>query len=388
MEKIEINPIVDLYKQFFEDEEALFNYLRDLCSSKIYYFDKIVLGHVGLCQDLKKELHGPALEFFQDDSIQHKGFLWPRSYKKTSSLTIGGSLWFYLHNPEERMLFAFETARKSESKLLLVEEIVERNELLWNLYPQFKLPSWWSRKKRWSSRAMELPREGIHAEATIETVGVGGAAQAPHYTRIFGDDLIGKKAKESMDVMMKTIHWIEALDSLLVDRTRNHIYLIGTRYAPFDAYSHFGAGQKGEFKYKWHIITAMKDGKSTWEELFPTQHWLDMQKTPEGLLEFMCQYQNDPRQSGLLEFDPSWLCYYRLREDDKGIYAEILDDKRQTIEKIYLHDCYNVGFVDPAYAEKGEKRTARTAIVIAGIHESGKKIIWEHGLNKKIIPRI
>ena len=141
----------------------------------------------------------------------------PRDWLKSTVFTKWGAIWLYLQDPETRILIAAENERLAGRFLHWIQQQLMNNRFLREMYPELKqIDSAWSRSHRWSASECDLPRTGTYSEPTFTAIGVGGAAQSGHYTQVLIDDLVGKKAKESLLVLESVLRWFDNTPELLV----------------------------------------------------------------------------------------------------------------------------------------------------------------------------
>lgn len=365
------------------EQERLF--IRELTYRSLYYFDKIIIGHTGQCHGIKQSVHRAPLDFIQDDSIKRHGLLMPRYFLKSSTVTKSKPIWDWLHDHEERIIVANERYKKAEEFVSFTRKQIESNELLHHIYPETVMSKEWQKKNRWSQGEFDMPREGIYDMPTVKAIGVGAASQGLHGTKIYLDDLIGKKAMMSKVVMQDTFKWFDNSDELLdePDPTHpnaSHVYLIGTHYAPGDLYVRVRNTDK---TYKWMKVRAEDENNiPTWPEKLSAERikWYKAHKP----IVFASQMQNNPTSSGVTDFDEKWLRYYdKIVVDDKACIAytykkKVNEEWVETRRVVQVDKLEKSATIDPGFSEGGIKKTCRTAIVVCGVDpETNKKIVLE-----------
>src|SRR5215472_3568947 len=159
-----------------------------------------------------------------------------------------------------RDLIPGETSTNASHFLRRIEAVFERNALFRWLWPEL-IPDFTKRPK-WSETEMCIPRSDDYPESTIEVIGVGGAVVSRHYTLIKLDDLVGKEASESSEVMRKTIDWYLYCESLLVD-PKNEIHTYGTRWTYNDLYAWI---DKNERDVDTYYRSAIEGDQAIWPE--------------------------------------------------------------------------------------------------------------------------
>lgn len=356
-------------------EEEHYEFIKQLCLKSSFHFFELIIAPATVPAEerlpLKLNIHKPVCEFAQDDSEFRKGFKLPRYFLKSSLLSKTKPLWDYLRNPEERILVANEVFKKAGEFVSFTRKNIEQNEWLHYYFPQTKLDRNWRSSHQWSNEGLELPCEGIYDVPTISPVGVGGARQGGHFTRIYLDDLIGKKAMMSLVVREDTETWFNNVPELLVNPYKNWIYLIGTNWAPGDLYETVKHRNLG---YKWLTITAEDNrGNATWPEKLPASEIAAMKSDPSRFVIFYTQFQNNPIDSGITDFKNAWIKETRYKlvkvHDDAADvdHVAVQYAKDEQLHTILINDLDIEGIIDPAgFKDSKMKSNARNAIVIVG----------------------
>jgi predicted phage terminase large subunit-like protein len=329
--------------------------LREKAVHSTYFMAKAVLGF----GDITPACHGPFCEFMDSLSTRKYG-LAPRDHLKTSLWTIADCARRIAGNPNIRILLANETATNAQHMLRRIEAIFERCEAYRWLFPEL-IPDF-SKVKKWSETEMLVPRTEDYPESTIETIGVGGAVVSRHFNLIKLDDLVGKEASESDEVMRKTIDWYQYCESLL-NAPNEEIHVYGTRWSYRDLYSWVDEHEPYVDAFFRSAIDA--DGSALWPERFDLEA-LDRIKQKVGAFKFSCQYLNKPYDPEGTSFKPEWLNYFRL--DGGDCVPEIGSPTSIARMRRFMR-------VDPAISESD--RAARTAIVVDGVDSLDRKFLLE-----------
>ena len=197
--------------------------IRFICDNSLFWFIKI-MGRAAkeAGEDSTLEIHKPLCDWWQNPNNKRIGLGMPRDWFKSTDFTCWDTIRDYLLNPEERQLVAMEKAGLAKKKLSFIKQQLLGNKLLRKVYADklyLVTPTWTKNKDvRWSSEVVDLPRKGIYADPSIQIVGIKSAAQSGHFTIIRLDDIIGKAALDSPDVVMKSAFlWVDNLNELLVD---------------------------------------------------------------------------------------------------------------------------------------------------------------------------
>ena len=365
--------------------------IRYLTDSSLFYFIKIfgrASGKAG--EDSTEEIHLPLCKFWENPNNKRIGIGMPRDWFKSTNFTCWDAIRDYLLDPEERQLVAMEKASLAKAKLNFIKQQLLGNKLLRKVYRDklYKVTPTWTRNKdvRWSSDIIDLPRDGLYADPSIQIVGIKTAAQSGHFTTIRLDDIIGKAALNSVPVMNDARTWVDNLNELLVDPywerpTGSRIKIVGSPWGEGDIYDYI----KEKYpEYRWKITPALKDtslkdeGRISWVQnpnvgnkesnfpLFPTKYYITMMANPEKQSIFWSQHQCNPQKAtGLTKINKEWIHFYRTEErGEKGTY--LICDKCDI--EVPLHAIPLYGMADVAgFSEiKSVKGAARNALLIGG----------------------
>lgn len=321
-----------------------------------YFMAKAVLGF----NDITEKCHGPFCEFMDSPSTRKYG-LAPRDHLKTTLWTITDCVRRVAGNPNIRILLGNETSTNASHMLRRIEAVWERNETFHWLFPEI-IPDF-TKHRKWSETEMLVPRNEDYPESTIEVIGVGGAVVSRHYNVIKLDDLVGKEASESDEVMRKTIDWYQYCESLLND-PREEIHVYGTRWSYRDLY-YWIDEHESEHVDKFHRSAITPEGEALWPERFGHEQ-LERIKAKLGAYKFSCQYLNAPYDPEGGSFKPEWLNYFKF--DEGEVKPELGSGFPIGRMRRFMR-------VDPAISQSD--RAARTAIVVDGVDELNRKFLLE-----------
>lgn len=372
---------------FTEEKRTL---VKNLAERSLFYFVEIVINH-RLPKKTRlplKPFHKMVLDRVSDDTIKRHGILNPRYFLKSHNVTQSKPAWDYIRDHEERIGVVNEIEKRACEFVGFTKAEFETNELMHYLWPETKISPEWQRTHTWCSEAIVLPREGNYKDPTIKAFGVGGASQGFHGTRLYLDDIFGRKALMSQTERLNTKEWFGNTDELLVEPdfhlpNGSYVYLIGTHYCLGDIY----CTTKDEHpEYQWLTVPAEDEyGNPTWPERL-SKDMINYYKTKKPII-FYTQMQNDPKESGLSEFQDKWLRYYEKfthPETEKACvrykyYKQKPDGKfDEIIREVEINALDIFAVIEPAVSEPSIKNTCRTAIVIFGSdRDTGKRIMLE-----------
>lgn len=249
------------------------------------FFSENILGY------RVRSIHRRMIEFQDKIRPGRSGLLLaPRGFGKSTILTIARAILEIIRDPDIRILIASNTQSMSEVFLREIKNQFTQNDLLIDLFGDYKGPDKWDTKEIIVSK-----RRSRAKESTITCLGVGGPVIARHYDLIIEDDVCDEENSrtEMQRSRLRTWHY-KTLEPVLEPDGRH--YEQGTRWHPMDLY---GYQIKRELKYRHLIIPALEkngkpdmEGRSNWEEKFSTE-WLRAKCRKIGTAIFMSQYQND-----------------------------------------------------------------------------------------------
>src|SRR5574342_451674 len=341
------------------DSEEVRQALRAKAKTSTFFMAKAVIGF----KDITLHTHGPMCKFI-DGPERRKLGLAPRDHLKTSVWTIANSLVRVVRNPNIRILLGNETATNASHFLRRIQAVFERNQIFRWLFPEL-IPDFNARGTKWSETEMCINRTEDYPESTIEAIGVGGAVVSRHYDLIKLDDLVGKEASESEQVMLKTIDWYIYVESLLNDPVYSEIENYGTRWGYNDLHRWAQENEDPAITATFFRSCYNDDGSPLWPERFPLEA-LQRLRRKLGSFKFSCQYLNDPKDPDTNSFDRRWLRFFRLSG------YKCLIDGDPSIDWLGMHRTLRI---DPAISD--DDQACDSAIVVDGVDRFNRKFLLE-----------
>ena len=389
------------------DNAAKIRALRVNCLGSLYYFLKIALRR----KRLTDQLHLPLCSFLERRRVKHL-LEFPRDHFKSTICTEGRPMWRALpftssdedefkklgysdeyvrfmqeiHNPNIRQLLVSENITNAAKLGSRVRWHYESNSMYRALFPD-TLPT---TAETWTNFSLHVKRPvsttgAAHGEGTFDFIGVGGALQSRHYDEINQDDLVGRKAIESLSIMEKTVEYhrllIGAFDSDDKDHENSEL-VVGNRWAYHDLNSWIRENEP------WFVFSSHKSLGGCCAEhppgipIFPQEFSYDkLQRIKKrlGNYSFSCQFENDPASPEDADFDTSWLRYYTVKVDPAGraiLQHEVVDG---TVRKDLQHAHLSIAMaVDPNHSGNAAAGRCRHAIVVVGISNSGDYYLLDY----------
>ena len=298
--------------------------LREKGKTSLFFLARAILGF----KDFHPDIHLPIcreLENFTENTRMTVEF--PRTWFKSSLVSIAYSIWRAINDPNIRILIAQNTHSNACKKLTAIALIFEKNALFRALYSEL-LPT---TNCRWASDCREINRSAAHPEGTFEAAGVGTATTSRHYDLIIEDDTIAPKKDDMTGIIQqptrmdieKAIGWHGLCHPMLLHPTRSQIIVVGTRWAEMDVLGYI----YDKFPdYKNLKKTAIEDddgnacsmdengviegeGKLTWPARFDLPALIELLKS-EGPYMFACLYLGMPTSAINQVFNRDWILYF------------------------------------------------------------------------------
>lgn len=291
--------------------------LRYICEKSLYYFCVIILGR----HYLTSSLHRPACNWLSKIPSYRKMLLWPRRHAKTSIVShglpphiliqpLGGRYLPWKPGCDTRILLAGETAPRAVGNLKTIRSMWENNDLFRGLWPHLV----WENPRRqgatWNDHELEIPRNEDYPDPSIRAIGVGGAITGARHDVHIKDDLVAEEAANSEVVMQGAIDWHINSRALFDEYEKSLEYIIGTRWAVRDLYSHILETDVGVSSVVRSIV---EDGVPIYPEAF-TLELVEKLKVEFGTM-FPLLYMNNIGDPDLIDFPLETLRTFAIQDD-------------------------------------------------------------------------
>ena len=380
--------------------------LRTNCLGSLFYFIKVGLRR----KRLVDHLHEPLCTFLERDHIKDV-IEWPRDHFKSTIGSEGLPLWRVLpvsdddlnefsrlgysseflswllriHRPEVRNLLVSENITNSAKLGRRISFHYESNTIFRFLFPEI-IPT---TSQTWSNFSLHqrVPSavaalSGGHGEGTFDFLGVGGALQSRHYNgMIVEDDLVGRKAVESVSIMDKTIEYHKLMVGAFENEEaieENDELIIGNRWGYNDLNSHIREHEP-EFRVTTHsamggCCSLHPPDQTIFQEEF-NELKLDRWRRRLGNYLFSCQFLNNPSAPENADFHPDDLRYFSLEKDLKNgveewtIHHDVTDGiVKKNLAVNHLNLCL---VADPNHSGNSGSGRCRHAINVVGLSSDG-----------------
>lgn len=341
--------------------------VRQRCRESLFVTASILCGF----KDLTPRLHGYVAKWVEENirsGRRRMMLVLPRGHLKSSIVTVAGSIWMVVNNPNVRILVVQASGTMAERFGELFDNIFHSAAFL-HYFPEI-VPD---RPKRWNKSEMEVNRTGIFQEATITLAGINTKVVGGHYDVQLLDDLLEETTAESDSENERVIRWLKNADPLFVIPGRGVQIIVGTRWRKDDViqyvkdntgYEILEAGCRKDKRSQWVCDVAL--GEPIWSERFSEKELSDI-KDLMGPWSFSCQYDNSPEDEGLRRFGAADFMYYRWKVPHEVVALEE--------EEVPVSSMVRTMTVDPSMGES--KSADEAAIVVSGMDRKKRKVVLD-----------
>ena len=382
----------------FNPNREAYDLIRQTGLVSLWFFLSCVCSAAGPYDRLGDALSIDMCNTRQSDEWEGEGAMAaafiPRNMYKSTIFDHGGNTWDLLREPNERIAVVNAIFDKAVEFMQIIQSNFTNNGLMRYFYPQHCDFS--GKMGSLTAKGLVMPnRTKNFVEPSVKPLGVSGAAEGGHYTRICLDDLVGLdalNASRSGNMNMEQAKkWLGTnLDALKSDQTAR-VGVVATRYAVDDCYQRIYDSCRsvrgytegdlqpvvgGEWNVYWRLVeengvyirpTVMN--KEKLDRLMVDDPWAAM-----------TQWYNSPYKTGLAEFALAQVRECRLVSKDGGWYIVKLGDNDGKDEDrvVSLADCDVAMSIDPAATDKGiSAKTCRTSIGVWATDANDNKYrIW------------
>ena len=283
-----------------------------------------------------------------------------------------------MHRRDSRNILIAENIDNASKLGTRVSGHYESNPIFRVLFPEIVPDT----SCRWTYHSLVHKRTraaASHGEGTFDFLGVGAALQSRHYDGLLvQDDLVGRKAIESISVMEKTIDYhklvvgaFESPDS----QHENDEFIVGNRWSFTDLNSHVREHEPWFTIESHSALGGCCPMHPADTPIFPEEFdvvKLDRWKRRLGTYHFSCQFLNNPAAPENADFREEWLGFFRIEQDSTGkehIHHEVRDGLvRGELPKTHLSIAMAV---DPNHSGNAGLGRCRHAIVVIGLSSDG-----------------
>jgi hypothetical protein len=287
-----------------------------------------------------------------------------------------------IHKQDSRNLLVAENITNAAKMGSRIAQHYESNAIFRVLFPEI-IPDSSCQWSAYSLHHKRSPHAGAHGEGTFDFLGVGGALQSRHYNGLMvQDDLVGRKAVESVSIMKKTIDYhrliVGAFETEDTATHENDEFVVGNRWSYNDLNSHIR-----EFEPWFRIVTHSALGGCCADHpmdqpIFPEEfssEKLDRWRRRLGNYHFSCQFLNNPAAPENADFHEEWLGHFTLEEpNEKNGFRQMIQHEVKdgiVIKDIPANHLAIAMAVDPNHSGNQGLGRCRHAIVVLGVSADG-----------------
>lgn len=373
--------------------------LRLNSQGSLFYFIKTTLKR----KRLTDTLHKPWCRSLEKDHLKDVYEL-PRDHFKSTICSEGFPIWRALpfdNQDEDRfrklgyedefVAFMKRMHRRDSRNLLVCENITnaaklgsrisghyQSNDRFRVAFPEIMPDSscTWS---NYSLHHKRSPGSASHGEGTYDFLGVGGALQSRHYNGLLvQDDVVGRKAIESISIMEKTVEYhqliVGAFENPDSPTHENDEFIVGNRWGYTDLNSHI---RENEPWFKVVTHSAMGGccpehpaDTPIFPEEFSEEKLLRWQKRL-GNYHYSCQFLNNPAAPENADFKEAWLNHFTIEEPNEknGFKRMIRHEAKdgQTFKDFPVAHLRLGQTVDPNHSGNQGMGRCRHAIPVVGL---------------------
>lgn len=286
--------------------------------------------------------------------------LMPRGTLKSSIITIGFTLQWFLNFPEDRVLIDSEVFTKSTGFLTEIKGHAVTNQkyrdIFYTIHGVF--PDANKRHDKWSDREVNFAcRTKARKEPSIDCAGIDVTKNGFHYDLVIMDDLHSEKNTKSVEQIDQVKEHFRLVYSLL-DPGKPKV-VVGTRWDYADLYQMIIDDLQEEFNFMTRSALG-PDDELFYPKRLNHKELATFRKIQKAFI-FSCQYLNNPVDDQNAEFQRSYFKYCTLAEAKaKGLYL--------------------YGMVDPT---EGGEHADFAGIVVGGMDSHGE-LYFVHGIRRKM----
>lgn len=348
-----------------------------MCREDLFVTARMLCGF----KDMDENFHGRLAKWVQKNLRRNKRkmmVLASRGHLKSSLLTIAGSLWFVINDPNVRILIVQASASKVKDIMSSLRQIFA-SDAMRHYFPELSYDAISAANLRFNESEIQVPRSGAFpdGEPTIAARGITSSVTGGHYDIHLFDDVIDQEIAQSSTELESVLRWFQNSPPLFVSPHTGIRIVVGTCWALNDLYQHIKAAGTHEVYEIGCYMDARAErlgfvghydpadpysGDPLWGKRFTREALLSIRKDMMNDTFFSFQYLNIPVAEGLKRFSIDMMMYYKWNE-----YKKILVINRANKEKlVYVSDMSVKIFVDVSLGEKAE--SDEFALIVCGWH--------------------
>lgn len=375
--------------------DELWHLWRAACASSLYFTSKVVLCDLPPKENLiSPTFHGPMCRLLEDDDVLDLLLEYPRKSLKSQM----GTIYMPVHKLMKLAVAKVDLYHRcfivchtlegvADRKWWAIKEIIERNEMVRFLFPEFK-PS-----KRWNTEYGWLEAKNPRPDPNFEPLAKRWAGK--HCDTAVADDLIDELNYRNEEAVGNARESYRLIRNLLESGESRRI-CVGNRWGLNDLNSdiHRTAGETGTviisvdaeegpiLRGEWCCKNLPDYAKEMldymrvppWGERF-SKKFLQVEKKRVGPRVFSAQFKNKPEDPDAAEFDFKLVKRSKLVNTPHGPAIQLADEKHA----IPLSECNVYINWDPAL--DGPHSEAENAVIVTAVtpplanHRDGARVV-------------
>lgn len=371
----------DWLASFDAEKESRFKITyRDNCRRDVLFLAREVLGYDWIEYDLQYHQELAKQAMWVGDSLT----LCPRSFIKSTVVTIAGTIWYLLNHKNHCVLIVSNNKENAKKFLKGIADHFTGNQLFRYLFADYAPQDF---KEDPTKEQLTIPSRSNKGrrEASIEIAGIDTSLAGRHYEKIVEDDIVHEinvPPKGSIEIMQTVFLQHQNLDHLLKTGVQDdvipHRATVGTRWHDGDAYGrmlhpdeemydliealiaepygNMWRNQDNRTGLVWNNGGQIRSDEEgvLWESRYPPGY-LSVLKRKRGSYGWACLMAQDPLPpDSATNFKSEWFHRFEMEYYDE-----------------HPNEFQTAMTIDGAFTEDAGKKSDRTAIGVSAIHHTG-----------------
>jgi hypothetical protein len=204
-----------------------------------------------------------------------------------------------------KILMAGEIEKRASENMGVIRAVFEQNYIFRGLWGHLC----WENPRRqapaWNNTSLVIPRNVHFPDPSIRAAGAGGAITGTRPHVAIKDDIVSEEAANSPQVMQNAIDWHRNTRALYEDQNTSLEYIIGTRWAVKDLYSHI---IETDPTVEPMVRSVIENGRPIYPEAFSLES-IEGLRQSMGVM-FALMYMNNVGDPDLVDFPEGELRFF------------------------------------------------------------------------------
>ena len=273
--------------------------LKKRAENDFYVFCREVLGFAKMSEVPHREL----CDSFSKANRKRQLILMPRNSFKSSVVTVGGTLWTLLKDPDARVLIVSATQKNAAKFFSEIKTHLETNQIFRSMFGEWNKDS-----ARWREDEITInTRTVVKKEPSLMYSSLEKQITTSlHFSHIILDDVVSNNNVKNQEQIEKTITYYKLILSVL--DPDGWLRMIGTRYSAMDLYGYIMEAEAQNYD-----VMVKKAYDELGNPLMPdvlTKEFLENQRKAQGEYIFATQYLNEAVNAANLVFSKERINFY------------------------------------------------------------------------------